>query len=192
MDKLKAVVQFALLLLASFVLIPVGWLVVALAIPFRVEGQSVSDGRHILNLPKWAWLWGNDYDGLLGDGRNWWAENTPYGWSVDSYKAMWWWAAIRNPVNNKRLTSWGQAPIIGSEITYSGQYTVEDKPGMGGWQFVTAEQNGKKWYGFYLVHEWNTERALVIRFGYKIKPLHAGTDEPAKGYTTKINPYKSI
>ena len=77
-------------------------------------------------------------------------------------------------------------------IGYRGQYTVEDKPGMGGWQFVWAEQEGARWYGFYLVHEWSITRALVVRLGFKVKPSHAGRDEPAKGMTFKVSPWKAI
>lgn len=192
MDYVKAAGQFLFLFLSNIVLVLLGFVIVAIAIPFRVGDFSESDGRRIVNLPKWAWLWGNDYDGLLGDGRGWWAENTPFGVAVDSYLAMYVWAAFRNPANNKRLTSWYQAPIVGSDITYKGQYTVEDKPGMGGWQFVKAVHSGKSYYGFYLVHEWSLTRAFVIRFGYKVKPLHAGSNEPAKGFTTKVNLFKAI
>ncbi|MNG23610.1 hypothetical protein D3C84_1082370 [compost metagenome] len=95
-------------------------------------------------------------------------------------------------MNNKRRLSLYSAPIVGSKITYTGNYTVEDKPGMGGWQFVTTEQGRKKWYGFYLVHEWSVTRAFVIRLGFKVKPSHAGQDEEPKGMTTKINPFKAI
>lgn len=191
-DILKAILQFTFLFFSNIVLVLTGFIMVAIAIPFRVKGYSVSDGREIVNLPKWAWLWGNDYDGLLGDGRGWWAENTIFGLPVDSYFCMWWWAAVRNPANNKRLTSWYQVPVVGSTITYKGQYTVEDKPGMGGWQFVKIKHGGKNSYGFYMVHEWSLTKAFVVRFGYKVKPSHAGTNEPAKGFTTKVNLFKAI
>lgn len=184
--------QWAWLVAARLLAIVAGLVVVAVALPFRVPGVSVSDGRAIVNLPRWAWLWGNDFDGMLGDKRGWWADNTPFGWPVDSFAAMYWWAAIRNPANNMRLLSWFSAPIVGSVIGYRGQYTVEDKPGMGGWQFVWAEQEGARWYGFYLVHEWSITRALVVRAGFKIKPSHAGKDEPAKGMTFKASLWKSI
>lgn len=193
MDALRALGQFTFLFFSNIVLVLLGFLIVAVALPFRVEDVSKSDGRYILNLPKWSWLWGNDFDGLLGDGRGWWAENTPFGVAVDSYFAMYVWAALRNPANNKRFTSWYQAPVIGSDITYKGQMVVEDKAGMSGWQFVKAVNSGKNYFGFYLVHEWSPTRAFVIRFGYKIKPLHAGsTTEPAKGFTTKVNLFKAI
>lgn len=187
-----ALVQWLSLAIVRLLAIVCGLFVVAVALPFRVPGVSVSDGRSIVNLPRWAWLWGNDFDGLLGDKRGWWAANAPLGWAVDSFAAMWWWAAVRNPANNMRLLPAFSAPIVGSAIGYAGQYTVEDKPGMGGWQFVWAEQDGRRWFGFYLVHEWSLTRAFVLRVGFKIKPSHAGTQEPAKGLTFKINPLKSI
>ena len=192
MNILAAILQWTFLLLSNIVLDFLGLFIVALAIPFRKEGVSLSDGRPIVNLPKVVWLWGNDYDGLLGDKRGWWDENTPFGVSPTSYLAMWWWAALRNPVNNMRFVSLWSAPIRGSVITYKGDYIVEDKPGMAGWQFVQAEKDGKKWYGFYLVKQWNETRAFVIRIGFKLKPLHQGSDEDPKGMTTKINLWKAI
>jgi len=189
---LHALAQWSWLILARLAGIMTGLAVVALALLFRAPSVSLSDGRHIVNLPRWAWLWGNDFDGLLGDKRGWWAENTPLGWPVDSFAAMYWWAAIRNPANNMRFLHAFSAPIIGSKITHRGRYVVEDKPGMGGWQFVIAENDGKRWYGFYLVHEWSSTRAFVIRLGFKIKPEHAGKNEPRKGLTFKINPFKAI
>lgn len=189
---LHALAQWSWLILARLAGIVTGLVMVALAIPFRVPTVSLSDGRQIVNLPRWAWLWGNDFDGLLGDKRGWWAENTPFGAPADSFLAMYWWAAIRNPANNMRFLDAFSAPVIGSKISYYGRYTVEDKPGMGGWQFVTAEQGARRWYGFYLVHEWGKSRAFAVRLGFKIKPSHAGTYEPAKGLTFKVNPFKAI
>ena len=192
MDYVKAAIQFLSLFVANVVLDVIGLVVVAIALPFRVKGYSGSDGREISNLPKWAWLFGNDYDGLLGDRRGWWAENTPFGWPVDSFMAMWWWAAVRNPVNNMRFVKLWQAPVKGSTITYVGDYTVRDHPGEAGWQFVTTENGGKHWYGFYLVHQWSDTRAFVIRLGFKVQPDDAGTDGEPLGMTTKINLYKEI
>lgn len=191
---MEAVVSWCLLILVRLLGIVAGLLVVALAIPFAVPGYSLSDGRRITNLPRWAWLFGNDFDGLLGDKRLWWAANTPFGWAVDSFLAMWWWAAIRNPVNNMRLVPGLSCPVAECVITYRGAHTVEDKPGLGGWQFVRAQRKGgrSRWYGLYWVHEWSATRALVLRLGYKIKPSHAGSQEPAKGLTFKLNPYKAI
>lgn len=189
---LRAALQWACLVIARLSGIVTGLVIVALAIPFRTESVSLSDGRRIVNLPRWAWLWGNDYDGLLGDKRGWWSTNTPMGWAVDSFAAMYWWAAIRNPANNMRLLDAFSAPVIDSSITYRGRYTVEDKPGMDGWHFVIVENGGKRWFGFYFVHCWSVKRALVIRLGFKVKPEHHGRIEPRKGLTFKLNPFKSI
>lgn len=210
-DVVRALWQWTFLLLCNIVLDLIGLFVVAATIPFRVDGVSRSDGRFIVNLPSWVRIFGNDWDGLLGDKRMWWRDNCDacvwfglypllrkIGINVkqvtpDTFLAMWWWAAVRNPVNNMRLYSLWQAPVIGSTITYKGDYTVEDSPGKGGWQFVIDENGGKRWYGFYWVHEWNDKAAFVIRMGFKVKPEHAGsTTEEPKGMTTKINPYKSL
>lgn len=191
MDYIRAALQFMWLFVANVILDLIGLVVVAIALPFRVDGISVSDGRKISNLPKCVWLFGNDYDGVLGDKRMWWAANTPFGLPADHYISMFTWTALRNPVNNMRLTSMFSCPLEGSTVSYKGQFYVRDKPGKGGWQFVTTENNGKKWYGFYLVHEWSATRAFVIRLGFKTEPGDAGSTEQ-QGMTTKINLYKSI
>jgi hypothetical protein len=85
MDIFRAIFQWIWLLLCNIVLDILGLFVVALTIPFRVDGKSLSDGRPITNLPKWVWLFGNDYDGLLGDKRMWWSANTPFGLPADHY-----------------------------------------------------------------------------------------------------------
>lgn len=212
LDILPALVQWAVLLVVRVALIVVGLSVVAVAILFAVPGFSLSDGRPIWNLPAWAWLFGNDYDGLDGDKRRWWADNCDdlvlFGllpllrrlgftvdWlAVDSWLARWWWAAVRNPVNNLRLVPGFNCPVSECEIRYLGDYAVEDKPGQGGWQFVSARRRGgvSRWYGFYLALPYGPTRAFVLRLGYKVKPAHQDTDEPGKGMTFKINPAKAI
>lgn len=207
-----ALLQWAVLLVVRVVLIVVGLPVVAAAIPFAVPGLSVSDLRPIVNLPRWAWLFGNDYDGLQGDKRGWWDANCDaavlfgllpllrrLGVPLDPltkthWLARWWWAAVRNPVNNLRLVPGFNCPVSECVIRFLGTAVVEDKPGYCGWQFVAARHAGgrSRWYGFYLVHQWNTSRAFVLRLGYKIKPEHEGSDEPGKGMTFKINPFKAI
>ena len=203
-------IQSAFLLISNIVLDLLGLVIVAIALLFVRPAVSKSDGRNIVNLPKWAWLWGNDYDGVEGDKRNWWADNCDkestlglFPWlrtkginvpviKVNSYWARYWWTAIRNPANNMRFTKLWSAPITGSKITYYGKYDVADKPGRSGWQFVIAENNNKRYYGFYLVHEWTKTHAFVIRFGFKITPDMNNTVSEPKGMVTKINLYKVI
>jgi len=79
---LHALAQWSWLIIARLAGILSGLVMVALAIPFRVPAVSLSDGRAIVNLPRWAWLWGNDFDGLLGDKRGWWSS--PCNCSVPS------------------------------------------------------------------------------------------------------------
>lgn len=207
-----AMLQWALLLVVRVVLIVAGVAVVAIALPLAVPGVSLSDGRPIWNLPRWAWLWGNDFDGLDGDKRGWWVANCDaqvlfgvlpllrrLGVPLDLMAAhdglaCWWWAAVRNPVNNLRLVPGFNCPVSECEIRYLGDYAVEDKPGQGGWQFVSARRRGgaSRWYGFYLALPYGPTRAFVLRLGYKIKPAHQGTAEPGKGMTFKLNPAKAI
>jgi hypothetical protein len=209
MDYVKAVLQWTFLLIANLVTDLVGLVVVLVALPFRVDGVSLSDGRAIKNLPKWAWLFGNDYDGVLGDKRLWWDANADASvWlglrplirkvyknleviDSSSFQAMYWWTAVRNPVNNMRLVKGFQCPLVGSVITYKGQAHVRDDSESAGWQFVTTDNYGKKYYGFYWVYLWNTTHCLVVRLGFKTEPSDAGSTEP-QGMTTKINPYKAV
>lgn len=191
MDYVKAAIQFLSLFVANVVLDVIGLVVVAIALPFRVKDYSGSDGREISNLPKWAWLFGNDYDGVLGDKRGWWAANTPFGLPVDNFVSMYTWAALRNPVNNMRRTNLFSAPVQGSTITFKGKEHVRDDKDSAGWQFVTTENSGKKWFGFYLVYLWSDTRAFVIRLGFKVEPKDAGSAE-RQGMTTKVNLWKAI
>lgn len=209
---LFAALDWLTMLVLRLLLIVLGAPVVALAAFFPVAGVSASDGRPIVNLPRWAWLFGNDYDGLDGDKRKWWADNCDalvfFGLlpflrrlglpiaplPVTSWLARWWWAAVRNPVNNMRLLSLFSCPVSECQIGCLGDLVVEDRPGYAGWQFVSARRTrwGRHWYGLYVVWQWRADRAFVLRLGFKIKPEHEGSAEPAKGMTFKVNPWKAI
>lgn len=193
LDYLKAPLQWAFLLIANIVLDLIGLVMVAIALPFATWQISVSDGRAILNLPRWAYLWGNDFDGVLGDKRGDWAKITPFGVHVESYLAKYWWTAIRNPSNNMRMYDMFAAPIIGSVITFIGDREVRDSSGEGGWQFVKlVSAKGKNYYGFYLVWQLTDNHGFYARFGFKISPDHQGTQELPKGETVRINPWKTL
>jgi len=185
--------QWLFLFLSDVIFVTLGPIMVALALPFAKDDFSVSDHRVIRNLPKWAYFWGNDFDGSLGDKHGWWAANTPFGWKVDSFMAQWWWLAIRNPANNMRMFSCWSAPVAGATCSFKGDAAVADSPGRGGWQFVTFSYPDKfSRYGFYFVKQLSATHAFAIRLGFKISPDLVGTDEQPKGYTFKINPAKNI
>lgn len=210
-----AAASWTAMFIIRVVLAVLGLPLVALGLNYIRSDDSVKTGRAILNMPRWLWLWGNDADGLLGDNRGWWDDNAdkevffgllpllrkviPGIPVLDATHplAMWWWAAIRNPVNNLRYVSWFNCVPSEHDIELlGGQEFVADKPGQGGWQFVVAKtKRGRDLrpnsYGFYFVHEWNETSAFVIRLGHKIEPRHVGTEEP-KGLVFKINPVKSI
>lgn len=212
MNVVYALLQWIVLIVIRLGLIVLGLAVVAVALPFRKQEFSLKyPDWPITNLPRWAWLFGNDYDGLQGDIRGWWNDNAdqyvlfglfpllrkirPSLRKIDGTHplSMWWWAAIRNPVNNLRLVSGFNCPVDECDITYAGHEFVADKPGVRAWQFVTAQRSTgiSRWFGFYASYAFSPTRAMVVRLGYKVEPRHVGTNE-AKGMTFKLNPYKSI
>lgn len=50
--------------------------------------------------PRWAWLWGNEEDGVAGGGE-WVRTRTHWG----PWRRAFVWSALRNPVNNLRFVS---------------------------------------------------------------------------------------
>lgn len=187
----RALAQWLFLFACNLVFFVLGLVLVAVGIPFRVAGTSLSDGRPIVDLPRWLFPWGNAYDGLQGDKRGRWAASTPFGWAVDSFGAMYTWAALRNPANNMRLLAPFYCPVGECAITGYGQDVVKDSPGQAGWQFVVAKRGWRRWYGFYFVHQWNDTRAFVVRLGFKITVADNGGTELI-GETVKVDVWKSI
>jgi hypothetical protein len=185
----KALMQWIPMFILDTLLLITGLFVVAIAIPFRVKDKSVTTGEDIVNLPKWAWLWGNDVEGLLGTSLKTWKDQTPFKLPVDHPVSMWAWAAVRNPSNNARLIPYFSCPVAKCKFQYYGQEEVVDSLGFDGWQFVIGDDGKRKYYGFYLVRPWSATRSLVIRLGFKIKPFHKGIP---KGVTFKVNLFKNV
>ena len=201
---LYATIQWSIMVLIRLPLILLGLIVVPIALPFRRTELRYKDGQPFehVDLPGWAWLWSNERNGALGDQRGWWDANTPFGDSR-SFMSMFWWLAIRNPVNNMRFTS---AFSCNTEVTHvevlAGNNVVDDgddRRGFG-WQFLrgTADGSGlKRYYCFRFVgFEWGSERVFDIELGHKIKLdhnekyYHEGENQKAwKGFTFVINPF---
>lgn len=202
------ILNIFLLLAVRIPAILVGPLVVAIALPFRVESPTrykftQFDGMwwHV-GLPRWAWLWSNDRDGLLGDKRGWWSANTPFYVSYTHPFCMWWWAAIRNPANNQRHTKLLSCDVSECNYVVYGDRVVEDDRYLGGKQAVVAtnRKTGRKYLGIYIVHEYKWKRlrgrAFVFQFGFKIKPSSwedvAKDSSRKKGFTLEITFFKNL
>jgi hypothetical protein len=187
--------QFLLFGVMQFPVILLGFPLVAIGLPFTRIVKNDS-GRDIIRLPVWLLPWDNAVDGLLGDGRGFYADYTK-GWNP--YFAMWWWAAVRNPANYfKRF-------ILAIDITryrtrlLAGQAYVRDDFNSTGWQLLEARRSGFTAYHFYLVKRWfNTNHAIVIQLGFKFRVGQEfeayGTEQYRrfKGFTFEVAPFKDI
>lgn len=102
-----------------------GLFLVPIALPFAKDGK----------LPKWAWIWDNDRDGISGDGgfRN---EHCPsYKLPYGSFICNYIWLAVRNPSANLCWKLGVNEVIESIEYTWYGS--------------VATGFSGKK---YYLVH----------------------------------------
>lgn len=203
----KIFLQFLLTFLIELPAIILGLFLVPIGLLFlKPEGKSVPYTKYpemgswkLIRLPKWLYPWDNSIDGVLGDRRGWWANETK-DWNP--YVAMWWWMAVRNPANQlKRF-------ILTCDVSrclvsvYKGQEFVDDEIGYTGFQILQAERDdGKKYYQLYYVRPWgNSTRGLVIQMGFKFKLKHNDYDfendyphyKRFKGFTFEIAPYKDI
>jgi len=172
-----AIITWIIMLVLRLVMVLSGVIMTAIAIPFRKEYPS--DRAHswvdwkLIDLPRWAYLWGNRHDGCLGDIRGQYAHNQSPEW-MRKYPSIlaYYWLAFRNPANNfSRFT-----PILACDmskaicVTLRGQDLVKDKTGLEGYQFVRAQDpKGIPYYGLYFVSKFRIfGKALRIRIGYKV------------------------
>lgn len=89
-----------------------GLIAVPIALLFAKDGK----------LPKWAWIWDNDRDGIDGDGgfKN---EHCPsYGLAYGSFLCRYIWLAIRNPSANLCWHLGVKEPII--ELYQKGNWST--------------------------------------------------------------------
>lgn len=187
-----------LLALCKIPLFLVGLLVVALLIPFRKtdEATRLPSGWVFTNIPGW---WGNPCDGLAGDKRGDWAKEC--GGDALTFKAMWKWAALRNPVNY-----WSRC-VAGVDVSrcvidkLHGDDEVIEEPGVGGWQYLIARRDDGKTFPrlFAVFPYWfQPDKAFLIDIGWKIKLSHNNTpkdarlSDRAKGIVFTISPWKGL
>lgn len=146
-----------------------------------------------VRLPRIFLWWDNLYDGFRGDTRGWWAEYADekvffgllpllrkIGLPInklesDSYLAMWWWGAVRNPAN------WIKRNFLNMDIrqctceVLAGQDYVRDDFQNTGFQLLRAVriEDGKTYWRVYWVRRWgSSNRAIVVEFGYEFAPKH--------------------
>lgn len=139
----------------------IGWVVLPFALR-RVEYEA---------LPSWAWIWGNDEDGL--DGPPWYQKKHP-DWSKSFRRYAW--LGWRNRVHNLRELSWIKMRLVSSKVRFVGS-DLDITPSNArfqnsnviwhlAWQgFVRA--------GFWLIWAWGEERHFRIFVGWKVRPSHS-------------------
>lgn len=174
----KAVISWVVWAAIRLVMVVIGFFVVAVALPFRTY-EPVTDPdkqaypeRKIVHLPKWAWLWDNDAEGMMS-----WMDEWPemcWNGKPDSFLSMWQWAAWRNPANNMRFVR-GLAVYLPEAHSFElwGKEHVADKDYVNGkgWQFVKCKGKYFTYYGFYWVGE-----KYYCRLGHKFDPRHFKPD----------------
>lgn len=203
----KSVITFSV----TVVVMALGMVTVALALPFRTEhdgaipfSQYPGNGEwRLVTLPRWAKWWDNIYDGMWGDKRGWWDNNCreTYGKTCKAFKSMYVWAAIRNSANYFKRNVVGVDVSECDIIKLAGQEVVEADKGFPGWQFLVAlRRDGKLFHRFFLEIPWSfkPDRLLLIDIGWKIKMSHNGTSPEArpqdrfKGSVFTISPWKAL
>ena len=151
-----------------------GLAVVPVALLFRSESPVIDPSRQVypsrknVRLPKWAWLWDNDAEGMMS-----WMDEWPemcWNGEPDSMLSMFQWAAIRNPANNMRFVK-GLACFLPdvSGHTFYGDEKVDDKDWENGkgWNFIYAKGKLFPYFGF----NWVGDK-FYCQIGHKIEPSH--------------------
>lgn len=196
------VVQALIIQIIQLPFMIAGVFIIPVALKYRthVIGTAIRDYSgalgyyEIINLPSWAWLWDNEWDGAMGDDQlRYWNRDRPECIKDNDFLKMYFWLAFRNPINN--LSRFYFSCDVSKEAPrlIAGDFDVRDKKGYEGWQIVRA---GWK-LGFYYVQANNKPKALVSRIGFKIEPraVMQTWDDPKKalkGCTFKPLMYKDV
>ncbi len=167
-----ALLTWPLWIVIRLTAIILGLFIVALALPFRTEkpvtnpDEQAYPSRKIVHLPKWAWLWDNDAEGMMS-----WMDEWPemcWNGKPDSFLSMWQWAAWRNPANNMRFVR-GLALYVPDtkEWNFWGDTKVDDKDYVNGkgWNFIYARGKYFPYYGF----NWVGDK-YYTQLGHKVEP----------------------
>lgn len=207
MIYIKAFIFFLCSLVIQIVSALLGLIIVPIALcssvssPLEFKTSALGPlNWYPVHLPKWAWLWDNEKDGMRGDHKGRWLNRDAPKWLSNDTLRMFWWAAIRNPANNlKRL-------VLGCDIrshrieTLKGNDYVRDDAKSAGFQLVRAKSKYGRTtrYHLYYVRVYKgTNRAIVIELGNKVRVDHIGQvydDEVKyyKGLTFEVSLFKKI
>ena len=151
----------------------------------------------LVRLPKWARLWDNAFDGMLGDKRGWWANDCE-GLHRTRLN-MWRWAALRNPANyfSRNICGVDVSKVV--IVNESANGDVDAIPNHRGFVLLKGMAAGRKTYArFYAEYAFTKTHGLMIDIGWKIKTSHNGTapDAPEKdrlkGIVSVISPWKEF
>lgn len=153
-----------------------------------------------IRLPKWALLWDNAFDGILGDKRGWW-----WNYCVENYElpgndkySMWKWTAFRNPCNyySRVVCGIDVSKVKIEEVSKSG--VVETEPYKGWFLLKATAEDGKVYPRFYYEKALYKTYGINIDIGWKIKLSHVGTPTDAeekdriKGIAFYFSPWKEL
>ena len=162
-------------LVAWLIMIVLGFFVVAIALPFSHKiGEKNEYGWQMERLPKWAWFWSNDYDGVQGqkNGKNYTSS------ALDSFWGRHNWTAIRNPANNFSRYTIGVDFNAVELIEWIGTNPNIDD-GIVGWSYLRFHVKGKR-YAYPKLAYNNGKRVFWI--GWKGKSFRYA-DRPWAGFT---------
>ena len=209
-DYLYAAITWIGMFLAQLALVLIGPVVVAVGLMFRKTDPSTEKHFTTFNtdrvwvyedLPNWLKWYQNIEDGLRGDHRGWWDANS-FGKDSSKLFNMFWWSAIRNPANYFKRFVIGCDIRQYSFVKLAGKDHVRDDFASTGFQIIKAVPKTEKvkvprFMLYYVKRYGNSNRALVIQLGNKIKLEHNTAVEQDeydyfKGFTFEVNPFKDI
>jgi len=140
------------------------------------ERDSLYYGKRVLAwTPRWAWIWGNEEDGV--GGTTWWDARVK---GAFSWREIFLWSALRNPANNLRFVPVLHPVPEPKRVRYAGnsidpwddlKALREEGDGLHrpywcyAWQGLFA--------GFYVIWPLTMTRHFRLRVGWKILPKDA-------------------
>jgi len=133
----------ALAIVVRIIIIIFGLLAILVALPFAKPTGEINDrGWQMWHMPRWAWPWDNDRNGVYGDksGRYVREHGTGFWWRYN-------WTAIRNPANNASRHWLGFNVSEVTNIEYAGTENEADE-GVAGWSYYRAKTEKFVYPGF--------------------------------------------